>query len=113
MHECTEQEMRETDRVWKTHGSQMLAVQLDTVTGFPGRLGEASSMLMVKPIKLVLPLQSLCRLHMLRAYPGDTCIIRSLFAKSPPDVPRRNSHDSASARGCLDAEDASRGCPDA
>ena len=45
MHECTEREMREADRVWKTRGSQTLAVRLDAVTGFPGRLGEASSML--------------------------------------------------------------------
>ena len=33
MHECTEREMIETDRVWKTHGSQTLAVRLDAVTG--------------------------------------------------------------------------------
>ena len=33
MHECTEWEMRETDRVWKTRGSQTLAVRLDAVTG--------------------------------------------------------------------------------
>ena len=45
MHECTKQEMREADRVWKTHGSQMLTVQLGAVTSFPGRVGEASSML--------------------------------------------------------------------
>ena len=45
MHKCTEREMRETDRMWKTRGSQMLTIQLDTVTGFPSRLGEADSML--------------------------------------------------------------------
>ena len=46
MHECTERETREADRVWKTRSSQTLAVQLDTGTGFPSRLGEAGSMLM-------------------------------------------------------------------